>query len=105
MVVSSQAPEHSANRSGPPRANSDYKAFLRAIATALLALGISAALLLAAYITFTPELARYSTAASNDNIQPRTIHAGDLTVRLGTGNETTEKAFHLTGLSNDGRGN
>ena len=103
MATESIAPTVSAQLPKTPRRAINNIEFIRALARALLALAASAIILIAAYITFSPGLAVYREVAGGHNIQPRTIHGGDLTVRLGAGGKARDKTLHLAGLSQDGR--
>ena len=77
--------------------------FLQALTRALLALAISAVLLLTGYLTFSPELAAHREAASDHDIQTRVVNGNELMVRVGSGEHFPDKGLALTELGKDGR--
>jgi hypothetical protein len=72
--------------------------FLRSLALACLALALSAIILLTGYIIYSPELTKYESVVSSNDITPRKVQGGDLVVRLGTGEASGNKELRLTGL-------
>jgi hypothetical protein len=68
---------------------------------ALLALALSAAILVSGYLLLSPELAEHKEAASKNDIAPRTIRGSDLQVHLGQGQATEHKAMELNGLERE----
>ena len=72
--------------------------FFLALGKSLLALALSAIILVAGYLVFFPGLAGKSEVAGNNAAGPRLIRGDDLQVRLGTGKATDDGAMLLTGM-------
>ena len=89
-------------RESSPAASSNSE-FLRALALALVALAVSAAVLLTAYVSFSPQLAALRAATSAADIQARVIKGHELMLRLGTGERNPDQGLVLNELAQEGR--
>jgi len=72
--------------------------FLSALGISLLALALSAMILVVGYLIFFPGMATHMKPSGRNEIEPRTIRGDELRVRLGTGSATEDGAMQLTGL-------
>lgn len=88
-AIANPAAEHFDATAQVPIGNQE---FLRSLAVALLALGISALLLVGSYVTLSPRLAQLEAGATPQDTRPWTFRGADLVARMGQGEETHRKS-------------
>jgi hypothetical protein len=89
---------HTETASQPSRFPIGDTEFFANLGYALLALAVSAATLVTAYVYFSADLDNPGAVAMSQDIRPRTITGSDLIARMGHGEETRSEGLRVTEL-------